>query len=349
MKANKLINGLILVLIGIILLANTLGVLEWSVWLDIVRFWPLLLVSWGISLIFRGKRLSFLAPLIIFLGIILGVIAGYTGISPEGRMVRGEKILAREIVREIEKTPEIEVVPETETKRETKVPPGVEVIPEIESTEPPEEMIPKVIEKEYVEIEKASITLKLKEGTLAIGGTTPLLYECTSSYGYKEFEPFEQYSTAENNKKANILIYHSPVKGNFGNPQNNRWKLKLNNQPIYDLNLETEVANIDCNLSEFKVEKLYIKSGASNIKLKVPKCNSQIIVETGASNLDLLIPQNVGTIVHINSGMAIKNLENFIQRDEAYISTNYEEAEFKTEIKIDCGISFIDINYADLP
>ena len=51
MKANKIISGLTLLLIGIILLANTLNILEWSVWLNIIKLWPLLLVSWGISLI----------------------------------------------------------------------------------------------------------------------------------------------------------------------------------------------------------------------------------------------------------------------------------------------------------
>ena len=101
MKANKIISGLTLLLIGIILLANTLNILEWSVWSNIIKLWPLLLVSWGISLILRGKNLSFLGPLIIFLGIILGVAASYMGIGFEGETVREVKTLSREIVIEV--------------------------------------------------------------------------------------------------------------------------------------------------------------------------------------------------------------------------------------------------------
>ena len=331
MKSNKIISGLTLLLIGIILLANTLNILEWSVWSNIIKLWPLLLVSWGISLIFRGKNLSFLGPLIIFLGIILGVAASYTGIGLEREMIREVKTLSREIVLEVEKAPEVETPSETEVAPETELTQQVEISPEV---------------KEYSKIEKASIELKFDVGTLNIGESTPLLYECVSQYRYKEFEPFEKYSTTE--KEANILIYHSSVKGNFRNPKN-KWQLKLNNQIIYDLNIETGAVNMDCNLSAFKVEKLYIESGASNINLVIPKYNSKIIIDTGVSNIDIAIPKNVGTTVNIDSGIAIKDLDDFIKRDSMYISNNYDSSEFKVDIEIDCGVSHINIHYTDIP
>lgn len=333
MNANKIIGGLTLLLIGVILLANTLDILEWSVWSTIFKLWPLLLVSWGISIIFRGKNLSLLGPLIILLGIIIGVVASYMGIGLEGEMVREAKTLSREIAMEVEKIPEV------------KVPLEAEVTPETEST-PQGEISPEVKEKEYSEIEKASIKLKFDLGTLNIGESTPLLYECISHYRYKEFEPFEKYSIT--GKEADILIYHSPIKGNFRNPKN-KWQLKLNNQPIYDLNIETGAVNIDCNLSEFKVEKLYIEGGASNIKLIVPNYNSEIFIDTGASNINIAIPNKVGAMVNIDSGIAVKDLDDFIKKDSSYISHNYNDSEFKTEINIDCGVSHIDIYYTDIP
>jgi len=303
MKSNKIISGLTLLLIGIILLANTLKILDWSVWSNIIKLWPLLLVSWGISLIFRGKNLSFLGPLIIFLGIILGVAASYTGIGLEREMIREVKTLSREIVLEVEKAPEVETPSETEVAPETELTQQVEISPEV---------------KEYSKIEKASIELKFDVGTLNIGESTPLLYECVSQYRYKEFEPFEKYSTT-------------------------------NNQIIYNLSIKTGAFDTDCNLSAFKVEKLYIESGASNINLVVPKYNSKIIIDSGVSNIDIAIPKNVGTTVSIDSGIAIKDLDNFIKRDSRYISNNYDSSEFKVDIEIDCGVSNINIHYTDIP
>jgi hypothetical protein len=106
---------------------------------------------------------------------------------------------------------------------------------------------------------------------------------------------------------------------------------------------------MDSNLSGFKVEKLYIESGVSNINLVVPKYNSKIIINTGASNIDIAIPKEVGATVNIDSGIAIKNLDDFIKRNDTYISNNYDNSEFKTEIEIDCGVSRINIYYLDIP
>ena len=337
MKVNKIIKGLTFLLIGIILLANTLEILDWSVWLNLLKLWPLLVISLGLSLIFRGKSLSFVGPLIIFLGIIAGVGASYMGISFEGEMVREVKTLSREIVIEVEK------VPETETALETEITPEIETAPDTETTLETEEALEM---KEYSEIEKVSIGLNFDVGKLTLGESTPLLYECISQYRYKEFEPFEEYSTTE--KEANVLIHHSPVKGNFRNPEN-KWELKLNNQIIYNLSIKTGAFNTDCNLSAFKVEKLYIESGASNINLVVPKYNSKIIIDSGVSNIDITIPNNVGTTVNIDSGIAIKDLDDFIKRDSMYTSNNYDSSEFKVDIEIDCGVSNINIYYKDIP
>jgi len=320
-------------LIGTILLANTLEILEWSVWSNIIKLWPLLIVSLGLSLIFRGRTLSFLGPLVVFLGIFVGVGASYMGIGFEEEMVREIKTLSREIVIEVEKAPEVETPSEAETALETETTQEVEISPEVE---------------EYSELERASIELNLDVGKLNIAESTPLLYECISQYRYNEFEPFEKFSRTE--KEANILIYHSPTtKRRISNNIRNHWQLKLNNEIIYNLSIKTGAINADCNLSAFKIEKLYIESGASNINLVLPQYNSKIIIDTGVSNIDIAIPKDVGATVNIDSGIAVKDLDNFIKRDDVYISYNYNESEFKTEIEIDCGVSHINIDYIDIP
>lgn len=329
MKAKKIINGLTLILIGIIFLANTLGILDWSVWSNIFKLWPLLLVSLGLSLILRGKSLSFLGPLIILLAIILGAGAIYMGINFEGKVVSEVKTISREIVVEVQKAQVNELAPEVKIPSEIETTDEVGVIPEIE---------------EHPKIEKASIVLKFDVGKLTLNESTPLLYECISQYQYKEFEPFEKFSRT--GKEANIIIYHSPVnKKRISNNIKNNWELKLNNQIIYNLSIETGALNMDSNLSGFKVEKLVIKSGVSNINLVVPNYNSKIIIDTGVSNIDIAIPKDVGVMLNIDSGIAIKGLDDFIKRDDTYISNNYDNSEFKTEIEIDCGVSNINIFY----
>jgi len=336
MKANKIFKGLTLLLIGLILLANTLGILEWSLWLNVIKLWPLLLISAGLSLIFRERNISFLGPLIIFLAIIIGIGTAYMGIGFEKKISPEAKTLSQEITTEVKESPEMEVAPEAKTPSDTKTAPETESVQKSEVS--PE------VESRSNKIEKTFIKLKFNTGKFTLNESTPLLYECISQYRYKEFEPFEKYSTTDN--EANVLIYHSPTKKNFYNNKND-WKLKLNNQMIYDLSIETGAVKVDCNLSNFKIEKIYIESGASNINIVIPQYNSKIIIDTGASNINITIPKNVGTIIKIDSGIAIKDLkkEEFIKKNATYTSKNYNESQFKTDIEIDCGVSHINIHY----
>ncbi len=45
-------RGTFCICIGTILLLNTLGYLPWGVWFDVLRFWPVLLISLGVRLLF---------------------------------------------------------------------------------------------------------------------------------------------------------------------------------------------------------------------------------------------------------------------------------------------------------
>lgn len=64
------IFGILVTTVGIIVLLNTFGVLEWTVWLDMWRLWPVLLVLFGVKFIFPAIH-----PLLVFL-ISAVVIAG---------------------------------------------------------------------------------------------------------------------------------------------------------------------------------------------------------------------------------------------------------------------------------
>lgn len=338
MKLRKIIKGLTILLIGLILLANTLGIFEWSVWYNVIKLWPLLLVSAGLSIILKERSFSFLGPLIIFLAIIVGVGTSYSGIDFIREVTPEVKTLSREMIIEVKELPEEGTLPVIETS------------PASETTSTPEPIIESETPTEIMavpEIKKAFIELNFDVGTLTLGEPTTLLYECISKYSHKEFEPFEKYS--HSGEDAYVTIYHSPSSRKFISKNiSNRLQLKLNKEIVYDLHVNTGAIHTECNLSEFKIDELSIESGASNINLVIPEYNSKITIDTGVSNIDIAIPNNVGVMLSIDSGIAVKNLDDFIKENNNYVSGNYDEAEFKTEIKIDCGVSNINVDYIDI-
>lgn len=91
MHIGRIRNGVILISVGVVLLFNTIGQLPWIVWAKILSLWPVFLVAFGIELLFKKTKLSFLALLspLLFLVVILGPALFFE--TDFGRMHRAEE------------------------------------------------------------------------------------------------------------------------------------------------------------------------------------------------------------------------------------------------------------------
>lgn len=352
MNGTQFLKGLAIILVGVILLLNNLSILEWSVWYNIFKLWPLLLVSLGISLIFR-KRLSWLAPLVIVLGIIIGIGAGYMGIdlSLEGPIATEVTILQREIelvpvTRIIRQEAEEDVSESEEIATES----VAETIDEELTSDEAEEidMDEEEIETEMLpNVQKANLHLSYDVGVFKLEFPTPLVYQCQVSHRYPQFKPIEDYSVSD--RIANIRIYHESLPSSdkhFRNPKN-QVDLKLNKEIVYDILIETGATTINYDLSKFKVEQFTVKSGASDINVIAPEYNSEININSGVSKINIDIPESVGVVLSLDTGLSIKELgkEFKIQEGNKYISENYDESVYQLNINIDSGLSQVSINY----
>lgn len=335
MSVTQLFKGLIIILVGIILLLNNLNILEWSVWFNLFKLWPLLLISLGISIIFK-RRFSWLGPLLLLLGIIFGIGASYMGLDVQ----LGDKIPTEvEIIQK-----EMEFVPSVVQKTEE------EFLEQDEGTESTEiqgltEEVSKDIDMVPL-IQKADISLNYEVGSFALKYTTPLLYQCQVSYRHPEFKPAENFTMLDN--KAQVQIYHRPISDKMTIYSKNQIDLKLNPDIVYNIFLETGATTIDYDLSKFKVENFTIKSGVSHINLIIPRYNGSIKISSGVAKIDIAIPEDVGVKVHlVDTGLSKKDLdENFVkQEDYTYISQNYNNALYQVNIDIDSGVSKISIHY----
>lgn len=348
MVLTQFLKGLVIILIGVILLLNNLNIMEWSVWSDILKLWPLLLVSLGISLIFK-RRFSWLGPLVILVGIILGVSSNYMGID-----LQLESQIAKEVTtiqREIEMTPQVIPKIEQEATIKESQEETSELLIESEEKEDKEISEPeenKIISEDIAmvyQIQKVNLHLNYTVGSFSLKSPTNLLYQCQVSYRYPEFKPKEDFSIQDD--VAKILITHHPVSEKMARNPKNDIDLKLNSDIVYEIFQETGATSIDYDLSKFKIENLSIKSGASKIKLVAPQYNGKINIDSGVSLIDIAIPNNVGTRLYLDTGLSIKNLSEHFQKqeDKVYISRDYEKATYQLDIKIDSGISQINIYY----
>lgn len=83
LRLKRVIEGLTSIIIGLMLIANSMGELSWRVWLTMLSLWPLLLVVIGLDILGKGARLNavrVLSSLVILGGVLYVLLLGPTGV-----------------------------------------------------------------------------------------------------------------------------------------------------------------------------------------------------------------------------------------------------------------------------
>ena len=76
------LGAVLLILIGVILLLNVLGVLDWSIWWSILRLWPILLIAAGLELLLgRWWWGSLLSTILVVAVVVVALWFTSAGIS----------------------------------------------------------------------------------------------------------------------------------------------------------------------------------------------------------------------------------------------------------------------------
>lgn len=92
------VGPLLLLAIGFILLSNELGLLQWEAWDSLWRYWPVLLILWGMEILARHSESDVLYFAIVFLSIVViigTVFLAWSGIPSQDRT---EKTFIRTIL-----------------------------------------------------------------------------------------------------------------------------------------------------------------------------------------------------------------------------------------------------------
>ncbi len=75
--------GIFLLFLGIVFLLQTLEILPWGLWGTLWRFWPVLIIIIGVSILLRGRNVWLVSLLILaMLGACLGIAVWQYGALP---------------------------------------------------------------------------------------------------------------------------------------------------------------------------------------------------------------------------------------------------------------------------
>lgn len=127
----------------------------------------------------------------------------------------------------------------------------------------------------------------------------------------------------------------------------NHLDVQLNKIPIWNIDIQAGAVKSILDLTDFKVEKLKIESGASSFKVKLGDNYplTKVDVDMGAASLVFNIPKESGCRLEGDWGLLVKDLDDFYKFNSDYYETeNYMQAENKIIIDFDGGVSSLKIN-----
>lgn len=311
MKTEKVIWGLTLVFVGVLLLLQNLGYINFY-WPVIFRFWPIILILVGANLLFsRDESIASKVSLILLTMLALGFIA-YKGITTSSENSHWSFNYNDDDNNDDEDN-------HGEDDASTS----------------------NVFTEEYNE--------SISRATLNISGgaTQYILNDTTSTLFHADVKKsFGNYSLLRTSTdSAEVLNFSMKGKSNWklhGNHHGNKVELKLNTNPIWDINIEMGAGTTKFDLSPFKINNLNIEGGAASFKIKLgqPAQITRVSVETGVSEIEISIPENVACKIDVESGLSSNDFEGFTkQADGTYTTGNYSGAPKAIVLNLESGLS----------
>jgi hypothetical protein len=118
--------------------------------------------------------------------------------------------------------------------------------------------------------------------------------------------------------------------------------MRLNPNPIWDIDVETGATQLNFDLSKFKVKALKLHGGAAsfNVKMGQPQSMTDVDISTGVSSVEVSIPQNAACSIQTDSGLSSNNFDGFNKSaDNNFETPGYSAAKNKMHIHISGGLS----------
>lgn len=136
--------------------------------------------------------------------------------------------------------------------------------------------------------------------------------------------------------------------GNWIGGKGLQWVFGLSDEIPLDLVFEVGAVDAYLDLTGLKVKNISLQTGASSTHLKLPAAAGQthLKIGAGAASIDVTVPEGVAARIESEHGLASVNVDQtrFPKSGGVYQSADYEKSDNKVDIRIETGVSSIEIH-----
>lgn len=186
-------------------------------------------------------------------------------------------------------------------------------------------------------IKFAALNLELAAGSFVIDEPSDLLIDFNKQGTKAKYS----YVLKRMEDRANINIERDEVKIVTGR-SNHKVNLKLNDEPVWEFNIDAGAASVDFDLTKFKVNKLDLDGGAGSFYIRLGDLNPETLlnIDAGASSIEIEIPESSGCDLMINSVLSGKSINGFEKLERGHYRTeNFNDSIPKIFIDIEAAVS----------
>ena len=295
-KDNGLINGIILITIGVVSLMVT--VFDFTIeWAELAKLWPVFIIIFGLYILPINKIIK---SILVVIMILLSCVLYYNAVN-------------------VEDSYEEESYYDVPDNKDTHV---------------------QEFSESYKDnINTAKVEINYGAGSLRLNAPVEELVKASNTSNFY----VQDFSVRYNGKHADICFDGEDNISVTGKTiDSNRFNIALNDNPIYDFEINVGACGMNFDFSDYKVSDIDINSGACNIELKLGELHdkTKVEIETGVSDLRIGIPSGSGCRVECESVMSSKDFEGFDKRSSnVYETPNYRTAENVIDIHFNGAIS----------
>jgi hypothetical protein len=162
-----------------------------------------------------------------------------------------------------------------------------------------------------------------------------------------------EHSTSLTGKRLKARLHSTFMGGmfwifpwNWGH-RGHEWNFSLTSEIPLTLDIDTGASDNKLDLSEIKLDKLDLDTGASSTAIILPKAggHSRVEISCGAASVTIEIPEGVAADIRSESGLADISIDEhrFPRSGNHYKSPNYDSAANKVDIRLETGVSSIKV------
>jgi hypothetical protein len=301
MKLSHIFWGVLFLSLGILFLITNFTPIYFA-WEFILKFWPLILILWGVSLLIKNNAGRAFMTAVVSIVLAFFIYAGVKSIFS----FTGTNFI-------------------------------------FDSDDHP--MTERVFSEPFNdEIQTASFNFNAGAGSFTLKQTTDELFEAVINNDRNNYQ-LERLDEAYN-AKINMDLKDQKI-GFLKIKNSNKVDILLNQNPVWNMNINVGASSVKFDLSPFKIDRLSLHTGASSVHLRLGDHSDsmEVFIDAGASSIKIELPEHAACEIRIDDALSSKKFRGFTKINSGHYTTeNFDTADKKIFLKINTGVSSVSVN-----